>query len=222
MSLRRLLIFGLLALVLSNRLGRVETVLKAPRDNPHLSAESALPIGLERFLIHAKRAWRASLAAVAHRLDAFPVRARRTRRQQSQLPPLSTSRRHRCSLPLRPHYFLESTDLGVLSLDDGVAGSKKIERNSCAPVGGCIRLAGTGCSLTGEALGCPLVAQPQIASAQLSDNAISLSLRILIVLFVLLGDGLVLLGLGVFGCPSLLRCLQGNVQLGSSRFGLML
>ena len=112
--------------------------------------------------------------------------------------------------------------MAVLSLDDGIDGSKKIDRNSCAPVGGCIRLAGTGGSFGGETLGCPLVAQPEIASAQLSDSDICLGLRILLVLFVLLGDGLELLGLGVFGCPRLFRLLQGNVQLSRSLFGSVL
>jgi len=104
--------------------------------------------------------------------------------------------------------------LGVLALDDGVDGSKKIERNSLAPVGGCIRLAGTGCNLGGETLGCPSVAQPEIASAQISDNASLGSERISLVLFVLCRDVVECVRLLVLGGPCGFRCLGrelGNV-----------
>jgi hypothetical protein len=90
-------------------------------------------------------------------------------------------------LSFRADYSLESLDLGV-----GLCGdSNKICRVCCSYVGVFISSDDTACgcghTCTGRTL--PFFAQPQSASAQLSDNAVRLCLRIGLFLLVGFRDG---------------------------------
>src|SRR5690348_9779052 len=75
--------------------------------------------------------------------------------------------------PVRLHECLERPDLGV----GFVGGSNNSCRTLVPVVGGCIRLAGAGCNLGHTGGAGPTLAQPEIASTQASNSAISSLLR---------------------------------------------
>jgi hypothetical protein len=131
--------------------------------------------------------------------------------------PLSNGR---CQLPLvltlGPQDCLELPDLAVCVC----CGSNNVCRTFASVVGGCIRLAGTGGSLGHVAT--PLGTETHPLSAQVSSKLASAIFRIGLVLFVLLGDGLELVGLGMFRPPRRFGCLQIGVQLSRSFFGSVL
>lgn len=102
----------------------------------------------------------------------------------------------------------------------GVGVSNKMARAFCPYVGGCIRLAGTGGSCGHVAT--PLGTEAHPLSAKVSSKLASAVFRIGLVLFVLLGDGLELVGLSLFRLPRRFGCLQIGVQLSRSFFGSVL
>lgn len=107
------------------------------------------------------------------------------------------------SLPFRPQYFLEPSDLVV-----GFCGcTNNSARTFFSVCGATITLAGSGCS-AGHVRTGPALLQPEIAATQISDSPISLVLCICFVLLVLLSDGAEHLGLRQLLCSRLLRCLE--------------
>jgi len=93
---------------------------------------------------------------------------------------------------------LEGADLGV----GFCGGSNNSRRTFVSVCGACIRLAGTGPSFghTGGRT-TPRCAQPEIASAQISNGAVSVSLCMFFVLFVLAGDSVERDGLPALDSP---------------------
>ncbi len=97
------------------------------------------------------------------------------------------------------------------------SGVNNSARTRCSVDGGCIRLAGTGCN-RGQVIGgrtAPPVVQAESASAQVSNSAVSIGLRMGLVLFVLRGLRREGVGLQLLGGARFLAGRQLRGRIGS-------